>query len=288
MPSLRDIRSRIRQVKGVAQITKAMETVSASRLRRATERVTASRPFVLQLEEVLADLASATSDGDAPPLLAKRPVKNSAVILITPSRGLAGSLVSNVNRQASHLVEQEHIGAAVEIIAVGKKGRDFMSRRGQQVIAEFVTLPDRPALSDVSGIANLVIDGYSAGDFDRVSLVYTRFISTVAQRPAVKQLLPVEPPTSGGRKPKDPIYEPNAGEVLNALLPRYVETLIFQAILESIASEHAARMVAMRNATDNANDLISDLTLTYNKVRQATITREISEISSGAEAMANA
>jgi F-type H+-transporting ATPase subunit gamma len=160
-----------------------------------------------------------------------------------------------------------------------------MLRRRQHLLAEFTELPDRPAMADVLPVAQIVIHGYANGEFDRVVLVYTQFISTVNQRPVLKQLLPVEPPAGERTRLADFIYEPSAEAVLNQLLPRYVETLVYQALLEAIASEHAARMVAMRNATDNAHEVIDDLTLTYNKVRQAAITKEVAEIASGALAM---
>ncbi len=284
MATLRDIRRRIRSVRNVSLITKAMETVSASRLRRAQERVVASRPYVHSLEEMLADLAGVSTEGDVPALLAVRPVERAAMVLISPNRGLAGPLPGNVNRRAAQYILHE-AGAPVNVVAVGKRGRDFMLRRRQHLLAEFTELPDRPAMADVLPVAQIVIHGYANGEFDRVVLVYTQFISTVNQRPVLKQLLPVEPPAGERARPADFIYEPSAEAVLNQLLPRYVETLVYQALLEAIASEHAARMVAMRNATDNAHEVIDDLTLTYNKVRQAAITKEVAEIASGALAM---
>ena len=285
MASLRDIRRRIRSVRNVSQITKAMETVAASRLRRAQERVVASRPYVQSLEEVLADLAGATTEGDVPPLLVVRPVQNAALVLVSPNRGLAGPLPGNINRRAAQYILRE-AEAPVGIVAVGKKGRDFMARLGQQLLADFTGISDRPAMADILPVAQTVINGYTSGQFDRVTLIYTQFVSIVSQQPVVKQLLPVEPPKGERTKPADFIYEPSPTAVLNALLPRYVETLIYHALLESMASFYAAQMVAMRNATDNAHDVIDDLTLTYNKVRQAVITREVAEIASGAEAMA--
>ena len=285
MPSLRDIRRRIRSVRNVSQITKAMETVAASRLRRAQERVVASRPYVDALENILADLAGATTEGDIPPLLVVRPVQRAAMVMLSPNRGLAGPLPGNINRRALQFVLNE-AGVPVDVVAVGKKGRDFLSRRGQQLIAEFTDISDRPAMADILPVAQIVIGGYTRGEFDRVVLIYTKYLSTVSQAPALKQLLPVEPPAGERVRPADFIYEPSAGAVLNELLPRYVETLIYQAQLESQASFYAAQMVAMRNATDNANEVIGDLTLTYNKVRQAVITKEVAEIASGAEAMA--
>jgi F-type H+-transporting ATPase subunit gamma len=262
-----------------------METVAASRLRRAQERVVASRPYVHSLERVLADLADVATDADVPALLVKRPVQNTALVLVSPNRGLAGALPGNVNRRATQFVLHE-AGSPVSIVAVGKKGRDFMLRQGQNLLADFTTLPDRPAMADISPIAQIVIDGYAKAQFDRVVLIYTQLVSTVVQRPALKQLLPVDPPEGNDRSNRrDYIYEPGPVQVLNELLPRYVETLIYQALLESQASFYAAQMVAMRNATDNAKDVINDLTLTYNKVRQAAITKEVAEIASGALAM---
>ncbi len=269
----------------MSQITKAMETVAASRLRRAQERVLSSRPYVDSLTQMLADLAGSQTDGDVPPLLAVRPIERAAMVLVTPNRGLAGALPGNMNRRALQVINRESEGVPVDIVAVGRKGRDFMVRLGQHLLAEFTGIPDRANLSDVSPVAQIVIDGYTAGQFDRVVLVYPNYRSTVSQVPAVKQLLPVEPPEGVERRAKDFIYEPSPTEVLNQLLPRYVETLIYQAVLESMASFYAAQMVAMRNATDNALEVISDLTLTYNKVRQTQITREVAEIASAALAM---
>src|SRR5579883_1153515 len=285
MPSLRDIRRRIRGVRNVSQITKAMETVAASRLRRAQERVMASRPYVEALEDILADLAGVTAEGDVPPLLAVRQVERVALVMLSPNRGLAGPLPGNLNRRAALFIANE-AGVPVDRVVVGKKGRDVMSRGGQNLIAEFTDISDRPVMADVLPIAQIVINGYANGDFDRVVLIYTRFLSMVGQQPELKQLLPVEPPSGERTNPADFIYEPSPGAVLNELLPRYVETLIYQAQLESQASFYAAQMVAMRNATDNAKEVIGDLTLTYNKVRQAVITKEVAEIASGAEAMA--
>lgn len=246
----------------------------------------ASRPFVHSMESILADLAGVSTDGETPALLQVRPVKNTAVILVSPNRGLAGPLPGNITRRAAQYVLHE-AGSPVQIIAVGKKGRDFMLRRRQQLLAEFTTLPDRPALGDIRPIAQIVTSGYAAQEFDRVTLIYTQFVSVVSQQPVVKQLLPVEPPSHEAKAAaRDFIFEPSPAGVLEQLLPRYVETIIYQAQLESTASFFAAQMVAMRNATDNAHEVIDNLTLTYNKVRQAVITKEVAEIAAGAEAMA--
>jgi F-type H+-transporting ATPase subunit gamma len=285
MATLRDIRRRIKAVRNVSQITKAMETVAASRLRRAQERVVASRPYVRALEQVLGDLAGVTIEGDVPPLLVIRPAERAGIVLISPNRGLAGPLPGNLNRRAGQYILDE-AGVPVSIIAVGRKGRDYFARRGQTLLAEFTDLSDRPVMADILPVARVVIDGYVNAEFDRVVLIYTQLVSTMVQQPRVRQLLPVEPPRGDDRRPADFIYEPSPEAVMNELLPRYVETLIYQALLESLASFYAAQMVAMRNATENAYEVIDDLTLTYNKVRQTIITREVAEIASGAEAMA--
>jgi F-type H+-transporting ATPase subunit gamma len=281
MATLRDIRRRIKSVRNVSQITKAMETVAASRLRRAQERVVASRPYVQSLEQILENLAGVQTDAEVPPLLVTRPVQNAAMVLVSPNRGLAGALPGNLNRRAVEYVTHE-AGVPVEVVAVGRKGRDFMARHGQHLLADFSNISDRPEMSDILPVAQTVIHGYSSGQFDQVSLVYTQYVSIVNQQPAVKQLLPVQPPHGEERRARDFIYEPDPTAVLNQLLPRYVETMIYQAVLEAMASFYAAQMVAMRNATDNAYEVINDLTLTYNKVRQAVITREVAEIASGA------
>lgn len=288
MASSREIRRRIRSVRNIAQITRAMEMVSASKMRRAQQRVVRTRPYTERISAVIANLAGlagAAADEDASfPLLDRRPIRRAAVILITPDKGLAGALNSNVVRRASRYILEE-AGVPVNVIAVGKKGRDFMVRYGRNVVAEFTAIGDYPTLDQVAPIAQVAVDDFVAGRVDAVMLVYTRFISTLSQRPELQQLLPVQPPEQVEKLASDYIFEPGPAAVLNSLLPRYVDQLVYRAILESIASEHSARMVAMRNATDNARELVSELTLSYNKARQAQITREVSEIAAGANAL---
>jgi F-type H+-transporting ATPase subunit gamma len=286
MPSAREIRRRIRSVRNTSQITKAMEMVSAAKLRRAQASVLASRPYAEQLRELIATLGSAAGQGDeVHPLLQRRPVRESALVLVTPDRGLTGAMVGNVLRAGANFVQER--GGNPTIVAVGRKGRDWMIRRARNVVAEFTGL-DRPTVDDIQPIAKIITDRFISGQVDEVSIIFARFHSTTNQRPVRVQILPVEPPAAGaeGRsRYADFLFEPSPAEVLAAILPRYVEVQLYQALLESLASEHAARMVAMHNATENARDIVKSLTLSYNKARQAGITKEILEISSGAEAL---
>lgn len=287
MPSTREIRRRIRSVKSTAQITKAMELVAASRMRRAQQRVLASRPYAERMRLMLADLSALTRSEEAArfPLLASRPLQRAQVILITPDRGLAGALPTNMIRRAVRFILDE-VGAPVSLVTVGRKGRDFMIRSGRQIEAEFTAIGESPTLLDLRPITQIAISDYEKGAVDAVYVIYPRFINTLSQRPEVLQVLPVQAPAEPTGQYTDFIFEPDPRVVLNSLLPRFVEIQIYQAVLDSIASEQSARMVAMRNATDNAKQLISDLTLTYNKVRQAGITTEILEIAAGASALA--
>jgi F-type H+-transporting ATPase subunit gamma len=263
-----------------------MEMVSASKMRRAQQRVLASRPYAERLQGVIADLASLQIGADEIarfPLLEQREIKHSGIILITPDKGLTGPLNSNLLRRASRYVLHE-AGVPVRIIAAGKKGRDFMVRSKQDVIAEFTALGDSVSLDDLRPMAQIALDDFISGRVDAVYVVFPRFVNTLTQVPEVRQILPIVRPEAEGTY-TDYIFEPSPEAVLESLLPRFVEIQIYQAMLESIASEHSARMVAMRNASQNAKDLVADLTLTYNKARQAQITREVSEIAAGAEAM---
>ncbi len=290
MPSLRDLRTRIRSVKNISQITRAMQMVAASRMRRAQESVEASRPFSEKIHQVLAGVGDAAPMGEGPlhPLLERREIRNIDLILITSDRGLAGGFNSNALRLASNFVVKD-ASSPVSVITMGRKGRDYMVRYGRNVIADFSELGDTPDLDAVTPVARLVNDRFTSGETDAVYLVYTEYISTLNQTPRLEQLLPIEPPTEEeereAQRGPDYIYEPSPVLLLQALLPRYVEVRLYQALLESKASEHSSRMVAMRNATDAANDIVDDLSLTYNKARQAAITREIIEIASGAAAL---
>ncbi len=282
MANIRAIRRRIRGVKNTAQITQAMQMIAASRMKRAQERSLAGRPYVEKIQQVIADLAVLSEAGMAHPLLQRRPVNRIGVIFITPDRGLCGGLISNLNRTAAVFILKQKV--PVTVICVGRKECEFVRRSGTDRCAEFANLGDRPGLIDTLPISRLAMDGYTGGEFDSVFLVYARFISTMVQRPQVQQLLPVEPDAGAGAQNMEHLYEPDPGTVLGALLPRYVEVQVYHAVLESIASEQSARMVAMKSATDNARELAEDLTLMYNKARQEAITTEMLEVVGGVEA----
>jgi F-type H+-transporting ATPase subunit gamma len=282
MASQRDIRRRIGAVRNIAQITRAMQFVAASKLKRAQDATLASRPYSDKLDEVLADLA-AVLGGEDHPLLAEREGGKRLVVLVTTDRGLAGPLNTNTIRFAS----REITGRAGDfaVVTVCRKGRDAMRRAGVPLAAHFSGFGDRPAFADVLPLARLVTDDYLAEKYGRVDVVYNRFVSTLVQRPEMIQLLPIRPAEDTEGIPGNQfIFEPNASAVLERLVPRYVATRLFQAVLEGKASEESSRMVAMKNATENAQELIEDLTLSYNKVRQTNITREMIEIASGANA----
>ncbi len=282
----RQIRRRIRSVKSTAQITKAMEMVATSKMRRAQNMVLASRPYSDKMVELLSHLAAVAHSSEAPhPLLARREPRTIGLLVITADRGLCGSLNSNAIRKAASFILEQN--KPVKIVAVGRKGRDWLIRRGQNVVAEFTQMSDRPALIETTPISHILIDEYASAGIDEAYVVYSHFVSTLVQRPVAKRILPVEPAALSGAS-KEYIYEPNIPAVLDHLLPRFVEVQVYQTILEAIASEQSARMVAMRNATENAKELIDDLTLSYNRARQASITTEITEIAAGAEALANA
>ena len=283
MPSQREIRRRIGSSRNIKQITRAMQFVAASKLKRAQDATLQSRAYADKIDEVLADLA-AVLGADDHPLLAKREGGTRAIVLITTDRCLAGSLNTNTIRFVAEQLTADETDARV--ITVGRKGHAAMRRSHVPIAAAFEGFGDRPNFASVIALARLLTDDYLAGTYSTIDLVYPRFVSTLVQRPALDRLLPVEPSDDAdqGIPGRQFIFEPNADAVLRQLMPRYVATRIFQAVLELTASEQSARMVAMKNATENAQDLIEDLTLTYNKVRQANITREMIEIATGAEA----
>ena len=296
MPSIREIRERIRSVKNTAKITRAMQMVASSKMRRAQERVEQSRPYAEQLRALVTRLARAGGEdlGEELALMKQRPVHNIGILLITPDRGLCGALPSNINRLAAttalelqnKLAEQGR-RPNVSYVGVGRKGRDFLVRSQLNLLAEFTNYGDRPSMNDASAIAQVAVDAFVNGEVDVVYLVYPQFINTMTQRPAAVQLLPVQPPEDEANEKEtiEYIYEPNASEIFKALLPRYVDVQVYQALLETVSSFLSAQMIAMKNATDNANELVEDLTLTYNKARQAAITQQIIEVVSGSEAL---
>ena len=282
MASQREIRRRIGAVRNIKQITRAMQFVAASKLRRAQEATLASRPYSGKIDEVLADLAAVLS-GEDHPLLAEREGGARLIVLFTTDRGLAGPLNTNTIRFAAREIT-EHPGD-LQVVTVGRKGRDAMRRARVPIAAHFDGFGDRPTFADVIPLARLVTDDFIGGTYGRVDLIYSRFLSTLVQRPTMEQLLPVRPAEDTEGIPGGQfIFEPDPASVLRQLVPRYVATRLYQAVLEAKASEESGRMVAMKNATENAEELIGDLTLSYNKVRQANITREMIEIATGAQA----
>ena len=282
MASQREIRRRIAAVKNIKQITRAMQFVAASKLKRAQDATLSARPYSQKIDELLADLAAVIGP-DEHPLLARREEGKRLIVLITSDRGLAGPFNTNTIRFAAAEIT-EHSGD-LAVVTVGRKGRDAMRRSRVPMEAQFEGFGDRPTFAEVLPLARLITDDYLADKFARVDVIFSQFVSTLTQRPALDRLLPIEPAEDTEGIPGNQfIFEPNPAVVLEQLLPRYIAARLFQAVLESKASEESSRMVAMRNATDNAEDLIQDYTLAYNKVRQANITREMIEISSGAQA----
>ena len=284
MASLQQIKRRIRSVQNTAKVTKAMEMVAASKMRRAQQSVFSSRSYNQKITEVVSSLASVHKNELTInlPLLESREIKKHLVILLTPDRGLCGGLHSNLNKAALNFMS-EHSDDEIDFIAVGKKGTEFMVRYTKKILATFTKFSDNPKLIDILPIAKITKDQYSNYQSDAVYLLYPKFQSVVVQEITLEKILPI----TGKEviKVSDFIYEPNSKEVLEGLLPRYIEMKIYQALLELIASEYSARMVAMKNATDNANDMIDDLTLELNKARQNAITNELLDLVGGAEAL---
>ncbi len=285
MPSLIDLRRRIRSVKNTQQITKAMKMVAAAKLRRAQEKVLASRPYSQSYEKLLANVVAAASSDErvmSHPLLAVRREEKIQVILITSDRGLAGAFNSNINRGAQRFL-QDKAGAAVQIESIGRKGRDYFKRRNVELSGEHQGILDKSLFADAQRIAQTAMSRFEKAETDAVYLIYNEFKSVMSQKLTVKRILPVEIPE--GRQTQDYIFEQPPDQLLGNLLPNYVSGTVYAAILESAAAEHAARMVAMDAASTNAGKVIDALTLYLNRVRQATITREIIEIVSGAAAL---
>ncbi|MFC1873780.1 ATP synthase F1 subunit gamma [Chloroflexota bacterium] len=285
MANIRLIRRRIRSVQNIAKITRAMEMIAASKMRRAQERGLAGRPYAEKIRQVIADLAAMPRSESVPhPLLESRSVSRIAIVHVTPDRGLCGGLNTSINRQTVSFITEQGSTPA-DLICVGRKGLDFMCRNGGNVRAEFTGLGDQPSLLDTLPISRIIIDDYTNGVIDAAYITYPQFVSTMTQKPVVMPILPVEPAEIPTAQNVDYIYEPDPHTVLNGLLPRFVEMQIYHAILESIASEQSARMVAMRNATENGTELIDDLTLMYNKARQESITKELLDIVGGVVAL---
>jgi F-type H+-transporting ATPase subunit gamma len=285
MPSVRDIQRRIRSVQSTGKVTNAMSLIAASKMRRAQTAVTQGRPYAEKILAVIADLAAQPQEDMSTlhPLLQARPPQRIGILTITPDRGLCGGMNSNLNRQVAQFILDQSV--PVQIIAAGRKGRDFMVRHGQDVKAVFTDMGDRPSVADMTAIPRLLIETYTTGEVDEVYLSYTKFLSTLSQQPCVERLLPIAPAALSAAERVGYIYEPDNHTVLASLLPRFIEMRVYNALLESIASEQSARMVAMRNATDNAKSLADDLTLMMNKLRQDTITGELLDLIGGQVAL---
>jgi F-type H+-transporting ATPase subunit gamma len=292
MASAREMRMRIRSIKNISQVTHALEAVSASKVRKAVAAVTTTRPYATKAWQVLMHISRQPGRTSLHPLLARRPkVHNVLVVVISGDRGLAGAYNSNVIRFV--IQHFDHLEVPVRYIAVGSKGRDMLLRHHKQVVAEFAGLPAAPSFIDVSAIGRMAVDEFLKGEADEVYLAYTNFVNMGRQEPVIKKLLPLEVGDETGRVQNFAhqgltaayIYEPAEDELLDEIIPRFTALQVYQAILTSLASEHAARMVAMHNATDNAIELVVDLQLQYNKARQQTITSDLLDIVGGSEAL---
>ena len=296
MASSREMRLRIRSVKNISQVTRALQAVSASKVRKAIEALEGTRPYASKAWQVLTHIAGQPGRETLHPLLATRAsVKDTLVVFVSGDRGLAGAYNTNLIRYANRKFGSWP--TPVKYVAVGRKGRDLLLRRRQNVMAEFSNLPAAPTFTDVSAIGRLAVEEYLSGNVDEVYLVYTDYFTMVRQEPAVRKLLPLEVDADSERvEDYDSakhtsaayIYEPTESEILDEIIPRFTALQVYQAILESLASEHAARMVAMQNATENAHELVDGLQLQYNKVRQQSITSDMLDIAGGAEALAQA
>jgi F-type H+-transporting ATPase subunit gamma len=294
MPGSKEIRTKIKSVQNTRKITKAMEMVAASKMRRAQERMRAARPYGEKIRNVAAHISHANPEYRHPFLIDRNSVKRVGIIVVTADKGLCGGLNTNVLRLAlSHIREWETAGVEIEACAIGGKGLGFLQRLGANVVSQVVGIGDRPNMERLIGAVKIMLDGYIADRFDRLVIFYTRFLNTMKQEPVMEQLLPLSAEhitvsESASATPPgtwDYIYEPDAAAVLEQALTRYIEALIYQAVAENMASEQSARMVAMKSASDNAGNVIDELTLVYNKSRQASITKELSEIVGGAAAV---
>ena len=287
MAGSKEIRTKIKSVQNTRKITKAMEMVAASKMRKAQERMRATRPYGEKIRNVAAHLSHANPEYRHPFLVERDTVKKVGIIIITTDKGLCGGLNTNVQRLAMNkMKEWEAEGETFEVCAIGNKGLGFMQRLGANVVANVVQLGDRPQLEKLIGAIKVMLDGYTQDRFDRLVVFYTKFINTMKQEPMMEQLLPLSGEKLGAPEGSwDYIYEPDPKAVLDQVLTRYIEAIILQALSENMASEQSARMVAMKAASDNAGNVIDELTLIYNKTRQAAITKELSEIVGGAAAV---
>ena len=283
----REIKTKIKSVQNTRKVTRALEMVSASKIRKAQERMRASRPYARAMKQVIGHLAQANSEFQHPYLVERDEIKRVGYIIVSSDRGLAGGLNNNLFRKTLGEVRQwQDKGAEVDVVTIGQKASAFFRRIKVDMLATVSHLGDEPRVEQLVGVVKVMLDAYSEGKVDKVFLAYNDFVNTMTQRAAFDQLLPL-PPANGdlALHDWDYLYEPDAETVLEHVLTRYIESLVYQAVMENVASEHAARMVAMKSASDNANKLIDTLNLVYNKARQAAITQEISEIVGGAAAV---
>ncbi|MDQ6420968.1 ATP synthase F1 subunit gamma [Paenibacillus sp. LHD-117] len=281
--NMRDIKREIKSKQNMKQITKAMEMVAASKLRKAQEGATAARPYADKLKEVVASIAAGTKDVKHP-MLETRPVKKTGYLVITSDRGLAGGYNSNILRKVTQTIKEKHQSTDEYVLfVIGRKGRDYFRRRNMPIVEEVIGLPDAPTFADIKSVANAAVQKFAEGVYDELYLYYNQFVNAITQIPTESRLLPLEE-IGEGTSVAAYEYEPSPEGVLEVLLPKYAETLIYSAVLDGKASEFGARMTAMGSATKNATKMISQLTLTYNRARQAAITQEISEIVAGANA----
>ena len=287
MPGSKEIRTKIKSVQNTRKITKAMEMVAASKMRKAQQRMRAARPYAEKIRNVAAHMSHANPEYRHPFLVERDTVKKVGVIVVTSDKGLCGGLNTNVLRMAlAKMREWEGEGEQFEVCAIGNKGFGFMQRLKANVVSHVVGLGDAPRMDKLIGAVKVMLDGYTADRFDRLVIFYTKFLNTMKQEPVMEQLLPLSGEKMGAPEGLwDYIYEPDAKVVIDQVLTRYIEALIYQAVSENIASEQSARMVAMKAASDNAGNVIGELQLIYNKSRQAAITKELSEIVGGAAAV---
>ncbi|HUX23382.1 MAG TPA: F0F1 ATP synthase subunit gamma [Burkholderiales bacterium] len=287
MAGSREIRNKIKSVQNTRKITKAMEMVAASKMRKAQERTRAARPYAEKIRNVAAHISHANPEYRHPYLVTRDTVKKVGIIVVTADKGLCGGLNTNVLRMAlAKMREWESQGESFEVCCIGNKGLGFMQRLGANVVSHVVGLGDKPHMERLIGALKIMLDGYTQDRFDRLEIFYTKFVNTMKQEPMMEQLLPLSGERLGAPEGSwDYIYEPEAKSVLDQTLTRYMEALIYQAVTENMASEQSARMVAMKAASDNAGSVIDELTLVYNKSRQAAITKELSEIVAGAAAV---
>ncbi|KTD66356.1 F0F1 ATP synthase subunit gamma [Legionella spiritensis] len=288
MAGAKEIRSKIASIKNTQKITRAMEMVAASKMRKTQDRMKASKPYATKIYEVVEHLARANSEYHHP-FMTTREIKRIGLIVVTTDRGLCGGLNANLLRESIRTVHQwQEQGKEVDLCVLGRKGQAFFKRFGGRVVASADQLGDKPGISDLIGVVKVMLDAFYHGEIDALHIVYNEFVNTMTQRPNIKQLLPLPVSDKDSKELGhhwDYIYEPDAKELLDGLLERYIELQVYQAVVENIACEQAAKMIAMKSATDNAGDLIKEFQLAYNKARQAAITQELAEIVGGASAL---